>query len=35
MGTGALNPLKGRPELGKNADQAKINLDVLEKILSI
>jgi hypothetical protein len=35
MGKGALNPLKRRQDLGKSADQAEINLDVLEKILWI
>jgi hypothetical protein len=35
MGEAALNPRKERRDLGKNADQAEINLEILGKILGI
>jgi hypothetical protein len=35
MGEAALNPRKERRDLGKNADQAEINLEILGKILWI
>jgi hypothetical protein len=35
MGEAVLNPRKERRDLGKNADQAEINLEILGKILWI
>jgi hypothetical protein len=35
MGEAALNPRKERRDLGKNADQAEINLEILGKTLGI
>ena len=35
MGNGALDPLKGSPDLRNNADQAEISLEILGKILWI
>ena len=35
MGARALNPLNRRHDLGKNAGQDEINLEILEKILWI